>query len=290
MEKPNPGGFAAFGLSSEQCELLLAFEAAGTVTELSRWASRDISVISRQLQRIAEMAPVLEKNQGKWRLSELGRALNLWTREASAAQKRLLKRQQVLRIAATREFAARVLAPQLKDFLDGEGETEIAVLTSERGVEHLLLKGKADIGFDCGRPQDPSLRFRTALAESFVVVGAPSLLGGCPVAREELLGLPHLQYKRASASRLLRLPTPVPHVLATFDDIASIREAACAGAGWAVLPWYAVRRELETGALVVIPGWDIEPEHFGVWWVRGRRSVEPWVERAVSWLRAQRLS
>lgn len=261
---------------------------AGSMAKLADLVGRDISVISRQLQKIAQSAPVLEKRQGKWWLSPLGAQINHWARDAAESQKRILSQQGILRIASTREFSARVLSPQLSDFLSGNDGTVVSLLTSERGVEHLLLKGKADIGFDCGRPQDPSVRFKTAKSEAFAVVAAPRFLKlhGVKTAKQ-LLPLPHLQYKRATAPQLLQLSFEVPFVLASFDDIASIRAACEAGVGWAVLPVYAVQAELDKRRLQRVPGWKIEPEQFGVWWLRGNKSLDPWVQKALGWLRGQ---
>ncbi|MCB0418832.1 MAG: LysR family transcriptional regulator [Bdellovibrionaceae bacterium] len=258
------------------------------MAKLADLVGRDISVISRQLQKISQQAPVLEKRQGKWQLSPIGAQINHWARDAAEAQKRILSQSGVLRIASTREFSARVLSPQLPEFLKGENNIVVSLLTSERGVEHLLLKGKADIGFDCGRPQDPSIRFKTAKSECFAIVAAPSFLKKYNVkAAKQVFSLPHLQYKRATAPQLLHLPFEVPLVFASFDDIASIRAACEAGVGWAVLPLYAIQAELDAGLLQRVPGWKIEREQFGVWWLRGNKSLEPWVNRALSWLRSQ---
>jgi nicotinamidase-related amidase len=65
-----------FPMSSEQLELLLAFEKSNGLAELSQMMARDSSVISRQLQRLAEDYPVLTKEKGKWTLSPLGVKIN----------------------------------------------------------------------------------------------------------------------------------------------------------------------------------------------------------------------
>jgi DNA-binding transcriptional LysR family regulator len=74
-----------------------------------------------------------------------------------------------------------------------------------------------------------------------------------------------------------------------FNDIASTREAAVARLGWAILPSYAVAREIRGRALVAVEGWKIAPERFGVWWLATRPGIQPWVRRAEEWLRRQNL-
>jgi DNA-binding transcriptional LysR family regulator len=280
-----------FGLSSEQCELLLAFEMSGSLSELSTLVRRDVSVVSRALTRIAQTAPVLEKNQGKWRLSSVGREVTKWTREAAAAQKQILSARPVIKIASTREFAARILAPRLGELMAGAEDANFSIITSISGVEQPLLSGEADIGFDCGRPEDSGVRFRTVQPESFVVIASPRFLKEHRItSHKELLATPHLQYKRALTPRVLQLCYEVPHVRGVFNDIAVLRGACVAGLGWAVLPAYTVRTEVEEGLLKTVPGWKIEDEQFGVWWLRGRTTLEPWIERAVAWLKKQKLS
>jgi DNA-binding transcriptional LysR family regulator len=216
----------------------------------------------------------------------------------------VLAQRSELRIATTREFAARVLAPRLEEFLGERGGAVaghdalglggaplVSVLTAESGVEASLLAGQADIGFDCGRPRDPLIRFRAVTPEPFAVVIAPKVARRHGVrSADDLLGLARLEYNRAPAATLLRLTRDARPCAVAFNDIASTREAAVAGIGWAILPSYAVAREVESGALIEIKGARIAPERFGVWWLATRPGLQPWVQRAEAWLRGQNLS
>jgi DNA-binding transcriptional LysR family regulator len=278
-------GADRFGLTSEQCELLLAFETAPSLEALARALGRDASVLSRQLQRIAQDTPALEKTHGRWRLTPLGKQLATWARDAIASQRRALGQPTVIRLASTREFTARVLAPRVGELMREEEKSIVSLFAAEEGVEKRLLAGEADIGFDCGRPQDPEIRFRQVTPEPFSVVAAPAFIERHKVSNvREVLPLGNLQYQRATATALLGLADDVPYVRATFNDIASAREACCAGLGWAVLPTYAVRRELDAGILSALGGCEVPEEQFGVWWLRERPALEPWVERCMKWL------
>lgn len=69
-----------FTLTSDQLELLLAFETAQGLNQLAEVMARDPSVVSRNLQRIAEDYPVLKKVKGRWELTPLGARINEQTR------------------------------------------------------------------------------------------------------------------------------------------------------------------------------------------------------------------
>lgn len=80
-----------FSLSSEQLELLLAFESSKGLNDLAETMARDPSVVSRNLQRIAESADVLKKVKGRWELTPLGLQTNELTRHYLQKHSELLK-------------------------------------------------------------------------------------------------------------------------------------------------------------------------------------------------------
>jgi nicotinamidase-related amidase len=68
-----------FIFDSDQLELLLAFENAKGLSHLAELMARDPSVISRNLQKIAEEYPVLKKVKGRWEITPLGVQINQQT-------------------------------------------------------------------------------------------------------------------------------------------------------------------------------------------------------------------
>jgi DNA-binding transcriptional LysR family regulator len=275
-----------FKLTSEQCELLMTLETLGSIKEVAKALRRDESVISRQMKQLASIAPVLEKSQKRWRVSELGREVTQWSREALESQNRVLSQRSSLRIATTREFSAKILCPNLHSLLDGE-RVSVSIYTSDDGIESELLSGKADVGIDCGRPEDPLVQFKTVIPEPYVVVATPTFLKQHSVkSKDDLLHLPHLKFNRDPALGLMELDFDIPYVFASFNDLGSVRSACCAGLGWATLPKYCISTELETNMLKEIHGWKLQSRSFGVWWVRGRQT-SPWIKRTIEWLKKQ---
>jgi len=68
---------------------LLAFENSQGLTHLSEVMARDPSVVSRNLQRIAEDYPVLKKVKGRWEITPLGIQVNQRTRTFLEEQEKL---------------------------------------------------------------------------------------------------------------------------------------------------------------------------------------------------------
>ncbi|MGE0174489.1 MAG: cysteine hydrolase family protein [Oligoflexales bacterium] len=85
---------ARFPLSSDQLELLLAFEQGGTLQSLSESMAKDPSVVSRNLQQLAEASPVIVKVKGRWQISPLGIQVNERTRTYLSSIDEVLKTQR----------------------------------------------------------------------------------------------------------------------------------------------------------------------------------------------------
>ncbi len=80
-----------FKFTTEQLELLLAFEEARGLADLSEVLHKDPSVVSRNLQRLFEIAPVLKKEDRKWQITDLGKELNKESKKFSVAIHNLLE-------------------------------------------------------------------------------------------------------------------------------------------------------------------------------------------------------
>lgn len=71
-------------------ELLLEFENSQGLSHLSERMARDPSVVSRNLQKIAEDFPVLKKVKARWEITPLGIQINKSTRVFLEEQKKFL--------------------------------------------------------------------------------------------------------------------------------------------------------------------------------------------------------
>lgn len=79
-----------FRLTTDQLELLLAFENTNGLSDLSEHMGRDASVVSRGLQRIAEESDVIKKVKGRWQITPLGSQVNARTRSYLEEMEKLI--------------------------------------------------------------------------------------------------------------------------------------------------------------------------------------------------------
>lgn len=275
-----------FELSSTECEIIYQFERNQSLEELAAKLGKDISVVSRNIKSIAEKSNVFEKRNGRWVLTDNGLALNKWTEESIYSQRLVLNQQKNITIASPREFATRILMPEISGFTKND-ETTVSIVSSDNGIENLLLSGQADFGFDCGRPNDPLIAFKSVAKESFALVASKEYIKKNKVKhKSDLSDLDYLHFTRSSLF-IMGNDSGNKRSFGTFSDISTLREACKLGLGWSILPYYTIVNELKEGTLKIIPGHSSKHMLFGVWWVRERKSISPWVDKALLWLQDQ---
>jgi nicotinamidase-related amidase len=132
-------------MSSDQLDLLLAFEDRKSLLTLAEAMGRDPSVVSRGLQRIAEEFPVIVKVKGKWELTPLGKRINESTRTFLNEQKTLLSsvvtKSEFKKISLTKNTVLVIINAQ-QGLLDatqqGRNNSE-----AEKNIESLLKQWRS---------------------------------------------------------------------------------------------------------------------------------------------------
>ncbi len=238
-------------ISSSDCEFLEAFDRAGSLAELSRELNLDKGFTSRKLTKIASSAPVLTKVLGKWMLTQQGQELVKWYKAAKESQKIILTGKSELIIGTTQLVSERRLIPQGHLILKSTGHKKFKILTSFGALDAALLPSKVDCIISCDIPHHPEIRFKKLFSSPFVLV-RPSSWRGEIKSLEELFKRPYVSHSDIEVRELLKMEEAVSNPIATFDHLVGVREAVSAGLGWAILPEYAVERELTSRKLIEI--------------------------------------
>jgi DNA-binding transcriptional LysR family regulator len=280
-----------FLLSAEESELLLAFEKMGNIEATARALRKDASGVSRQLSAIAKKCSALEKRNGRWMITEIGRAFNSLARNVIQAQHGLMESRPSLVIGTNREFGSRVIGPDFLSLQKALPNTQLSIFTFENGTEEALLKGKVDIGFDCGRPFDPAIAYKLLVPEPIVIVSTRAFLRKYrkEISEKRLYRVPHLLCDRLSPDKIFSERENKIHIKATFNDIATARAACLAGAGWSLLPRYSVEKELQEGTLEIIEARKSGEAHYGLWWPRMRQFPPDIFSALFCWLKKQKI-
>lgn len=275
-----------FALQTDESEILLLLESCSNLRDIAEKLGKDVSVISRRLQGIAERTPFLLKQERQWRLTPAGRRFNDWTRRAIAEQMDLIKDKERIIIATTKEFSNLVLCPSIPWWMKEFANCEI--VTTDEGIESLLLKGTAHFGFDCGTPYSPQIAFKKGPKEEFVLVyHAKKEL----TSIKQISQLPFFHYNRIDLAQI-RTATNLEYVepRLSLSDMASTRSALIASEGWSVLPHYAVASEIKAKKVKVLTkGFKYPPMQFGLWWNREDAPQSTVLAKAFGWLEKQKL-
>lgn len=282
-----------FALETDEALLLLEYEKSESIAQVAMTFGRDPSVISRSLKKLADKLPVIEKSQGRWIVTELGKKFISWTTEAMLSQQNILNQRVTLKIASTREFANRYLINDINKLFPIK-DFHIHLLTFESESEKLLLNGQVDFVFDCGKPYDPQIAFRRPTIENMSFVISPDLKKEKNIkVAQDLKELPHIHYSRNNLAKLYSMTNDAINISLTLNDIALVRSAVINSEGWGMLPTYTVKTELMSKSLIEIPQskqWALPTYKFGIWWNRDKVYLNEHVKKLAEWLRVQDLN
>lgn len=276
-----------FYINSEDAEILSLLETSENLREIAHHFGRDVSVVSRRLQKIAEDFNFIEKIEGRWRLNKSGLRFNEWTRNAITEQKKYLLGTEEITIGMSREFASRLFIPEMKEFY--KEFSQIKLLTSDDGIEGLILDRLIDVGFDCGIPYSPDVAFKKVCSENLLICAGPKFLEkeGIKTAKD-LAGKPYIHYRRNSLATIQEITQHQIELKLSVTDIGTLREALLSDHGWSLIPRYCVHEELKLKKLVEIRGFELKSLSYGVWWNKTTSKHHKLIEFSLEWLKSQK--
>ena len=278
-------------LTSDELEILLAFETAHGLGELAQTLGRDPTVISKALKNIAVKAPVIEKAGGRWVITEMGKKMNSATMDLMLSADAILKEATSLRLGCNREFAPRVLVPAIHRLQKDLRVDKLTIKTFTEGTEHALLDGQIDIGIDCGTPYSAEIGFKLCADEPISIVCSPSFYKKHKLLFDgkHLKEIPMVLCDRLFPEKITLDDQMHQRGALYFNDIASARAACIHGLGWMFIPLYAAKSEIAAKHLMCPYTKTWGQEKYGVRWLRSRKFLVPAVHIIRDWLSSQKL-
>lgn len=246
---------------------LAGFAAAARALDLSTaMVSKHVAALERRLgvmllaRTTRRVVPTEAGRRFHAHCSEILRAVEEAEQEVGV---QALEPAGCLRITAPVEFGQRQLAPLLPPLLDKHPRLSIHLDLTNRLVD--LVEEGLDVAIRVAPQLDSALHGRQVTASRLLLVAAPGYLQrhGAPATPESLGQHATLSFALGPGRHWVftcgpqrRAVDVEPRMTATSSD--ALREAACAGAGIAMLPTFLVDDALAHGTLRrVLPDWEI---------------------------------
>lgn len=170
-----------------------------------------------------------------------------------------------LRVSLPVAFARIHVAPILPGFLQAWPEVELELVTTDRIVD--MVEERIDVAIRLGSLPSSTMVARRLGSQRRLVCASPQYVArfGAPDRPSDLAGRPCLtfvygdgdrvwRFGRDGAQELVRVRGPL-----TSSDSETLRFAAIAGVGLALLPTWLVGEDLASGRLVqLLAGWRAE--------------------------------
>jgi LysR family glycine cleavage system transcriptional activator len=240
---------------------LLAFDAVvrlGSFTAAARALDMTQGAVSRQVAALEGQlgAALLARGTRPVLPTAAGRSYALQVRTALQALETGARglgaapTDGVLRLAILPTFGTRWLMPRLPGFIRRHPEVTLQ-FTTRIGRFDMAAEG-VDAAIHSGRAEWPGARLTLLMAERVRPMAAPALLAGRRAGDLEGLALLGLATRpRGWAEwRAAQGLAPGPDPAQTFEQVATLAQAAAAGLGVALLPAFLIAPELQSGALV----------------------------------------
>ncbi|SDR22272.1 LysR family transcriptional regulator [Pseudovibrio sp. Tun.PSC04-5.I4] len=241
-----------------------------SITEASRRFDVQPSSVSRQIASLEEELGVrlLNRNTRQVSPTEAGLRFYSYSRqilsdldEAKRAVSDLqLEPQGTLKISSSVGFGETVILPLVPQFMASYPKLNITVELTERVVE-LITEG-VDVAIRSGKLADSSLIARLLLLNNFIICASPTYLRqvGTPEEPADLAGHTCIKYGYAGWSNWFQISDKIERLslgdTLETNSVNGQKQLILNDGGCALIPQWAVRKELKAGELV-----HVLPEH-----------------------------
>lgn len=197
-----------------------------------------------------------------------------------------------LRIATLSTFASRWLIPRLPDFEARFPEVEISLSTRLRPFS--FDAERFDLAIHHGSADWPDTQMSRLCGEEILAVGSPEFIQTHDLANasaDDIANAPllHLETRPGQWADWLRMQgveSPDFPRGKLFDQFSMIISAATHGLGAALLPRYLIENELDSGALVTLPGETMITEN-AYWIVTPAGMASPIAQAFSRWVKTK---
>lgn len=265
--------------------LLLAVETTGSISEAARLEGLSQPAASKRLHSLERSmaVPLIERMPTGSRLTPEGRIVAGWAARVFETIERMFDAVTAIRldpdpdlhVASSVTVAEHLFPVWLSTLRAKSPDVHVGLrVTNSKDVQHLVIKGEADLGLVETTVLDPRLRAAVIDHDRLAVVVSPThpwASGPTALHVEDLAAAQLIVREEGSGTRetLDRLINPYGTTAPMLElgSNAAVKGAVKAGAGPAVLSVLAVQEDLREGSLVevAVKGLELRRPLSAVW-------------------------
>ena len=266
-------------IDTEEALILTGIARNNSLREIADEVQRDVSVISRRLQNIDSRLNILQKKNNRWVLKESGHRLIKAFNQYVADLDRAYSMTDGINLGCSRAFASDVLIPYFKYLPEMNNTT---IISTEDGVEQLLMENKIDIGFDCGDPVNENIRFKRVCDEEMVVVCSKKYYDTHFKTEKDFT---YIHYNRLNFDYVKKTLGKDIQIGLSLNDLIAVKSALMNHLGCAVVPKYLVYQEMNSKFLIKTTQAKTEKLVYSVFYRADSGLPKETVDQYVKWLK-----
>ena len=222
----------------------LALHAAGSLSGAARASGVEHSTVARRIESLEAAVGVrlFDRFPRGWSLTSAGHELLPHAQRMEEDLHALMRAASgsaelkgTVRISAPPALAAWLLAPRLRAVLPALGQIELDLRAEAHQTD--LTRRESDIALRFQRPAAPGLAVRQLATVSYALCGSEEYLQGRMEEEWEFVGYDAQQENSPQHQWLESVRAGRRYALRS-NDLGTLRQAAVAGCGMAVLPGY----------------------------------------------------
>ncbi|UGQ48415.1 LysR family transcriptional regulator [Massilia endophytica] len=222
----------------------VAVHMAGSLSGAARACGVEHSTVARRLEALEAALGVrlFDRLPRGWSLTQAGHELMPHAQRMEEDLHALMRAASgsaelkgTVRVSAPPALAAWLLAPRLRDALPALGSIELDLRAETHNTD--LARRESDIALRFQRPSSPGLVVKQLATVGYALCGSEDYVQGRDAADWEFLGY-DAQLEHTPQHAWLESVRGGRRYVLRSNDLASLRHAALAGCGVAVLPDY----------------------------------------------------
>lgn len=232
-----------FVISTEDCLVLKALKDSSSLREAAKRLNCDPAGIARRIRKIADSHHLVQKIDGRWKLTQQGLELVKWTERSIQSQAQAVYGKESVRLACATWFANSLVYPRINTLIKSfENEVSFKISTYHHDIEKSLIGGELDFVICCHPPFAPEISHKRIFPEKWRIV-VPSSWKQDLIKKSDTEILNYLGTRPFVKHEDLNLDFFLPELVTdrkespiTVDNVLAVKDLIQQEIGWSIFP------------------------------------------------------